>query len=271
MLANNNPCNRQLFIATHSVDFINGLLDADNSNVIVIRIDRDGNKNNMNTLCNEKIKELWSSPLLRYSNILSGLFHEKVVVCESDYDCLFYRAILDALFENSGETAPGIMFTHCGGKDRMKDVVSALHALRVPVIAIPDFDIVDDSTKLKSLCSAFGIKWDDVCNNMIKVFNCMNADGGKIKSMIKKNGSAVFTGEAPAAFSEIEKVFRSAGLFIVPVGDIESFDKSINKDKKEWVYAVLERGNLISESNLETARKFVKSIVSFGKCIVEGN
>ncbi|TWH77767.1 ATP-dependent nuclease [Sedimentibacter saalensis] len=263
MLAKNNPCERQLFIATHSADFINGLLDADNNNVIVIRINRDDNTNHMNTLGNDKIKELWSNPLLRYSNILNGLFHEKIVVCESDYDCLFYRAILDAIFESDGKTAPDIMFTHCGGKDRMKDVVAALNALKVPVVAIPDFDIVDDSAKLKSLSSAFGINWNNVSDNMNKVYACINAENGKIRSMIKKNGSSVFTGEAPAAFCAIDSFFRSAGLFIVPIGDIESFDKTVNKDKKDWVYAILERGNLNSESNLETARKFVKSIVDY--------
>lgn len=263
MLAKNNPCERQLFIATHSADFINGLLDADNSNVVVIRINRTGDTNHMNILGNDKIKKLWSNPLLRYSNILDGLFHEKVVVCESDYDCLFYRAILNAIFERDGKTSPDIMFTQCGGKDRMKDVIAALNALKVPVVAIPDFDIIDDSTKLKNLCSAFGINWDDISDNMNKVYNCINAESGKIRSMIKKNGSSVFTGEAPAAFCAIDSIFHSAGLFIVPVGDIESFDKTVNKDKKDWVYAILERGNLSSESNLETARKFVQLIADY--------
>lgn len=263
MIAKNNPCERQLFIATHSADFINGLLDADNSNVIVIRINRDGNVNHMNTLGNNRIRELWSNPLLRYSNILNGLFHEKVVVCESDFDCLFYRAMLDSIFESDEKSAPDIMFTHCGGKDRMKDVVAALNALRVPVVAIPDFDVINDSAKLNSLCSAFGIEWNTIDGNLSKVYDCINAQNGKIRSMIKKNGSSVLTGDAPAAFCAIDSLFHSSGLFIVPVGDIESFDKTINKDKKDWIYSILERGNLNSEINLETARKFVKSIADY--------
>lgn len=263
MLAQNNPCERQLFIATHSADFINGLLDANNSEVVVIRINRDGNTNHINTLGNDKIRELWSNPLLRYSDILNGLFHEKVVVCESYYDCLFYRAILNAIFESDGKTAPDIMFTQCGGKDALKDVVAALNALKVTIVAIPDFDIIDDSAKLKSLSASFGVEWNSVANNMGKVYECMNAEGGKIRSMIKKNGSSIFTGEAPAAFRAVDSIFRSVGLFIVPVGEIESFDKTINKDKKDWVYKILERGNLGSEKNLETARKFVKAIVDF--------
>ncbi|MDR1329148.1 MAG: ATP-binding protein [Oscillospiraceae bacterium] len=263
MLAKSNPNERQLFTSTHSEDFLQGLLDADNENVTVIRINRNNNINQMSVLQNNEIKKLWSNPLLRYTNILSGLFHEKVIVCESDYDCLFYRAILDAIFEINGKTAPDIMFTHCGGKDRMKDVVAALCALDVPVVAIPDFDIIDNSATLKALASAFGIDWSAVSENMDKVYACLNANDGKIRKVIKKNGYSVFEGEAPSAYNAVNDIFNAAGLFIVPVGEIESFDKTIFKDKKEWVYAILERGELSNEANLETARTFVKSIVKY--------
>ena len=56
MLAQHNTRERQLFIATHSTDFIHGLLDADNDNVIVIQINRVDNTNYMNALGTEKIK-----------------------------------------------------------------------------------------------------------------------------------------------------------------------------------------------------------------------
>ena len=65
------------------------------------------------------------------------------IVCESDYDCLFYQAIMNAIYEQKNEIAPDTLFTHCGGKNRMNDVVSALKAVDVPVIAICDFDILN--------------------------------------------------------------------------------------------------------------------------------
>lgn len=58
MLAKNNPCERQLFISTHSEDFLQGLLDADNENVTVVRINRQGNINHMSVLQNSEIKKL---------------------------------------------------------------------------------------------------------------------------------------------------------------------------------------------------------------------
>ena len=222
MLAKNNPNNRQLFISTHSEDFLQGLLDADNENVTVIRINREDNINKMSVLQNNKIKELWGTPLLRYSNILSGLFHGKVVVCESDYDCLFYQAIMNAIYEQRNEIAPDTLFTHCGGKTRIKDIVSALKAVDVPVVAISDFDLLNESHNLKPLIAAFGIDWNTTLSKDMKtIYDSMNAkssDGSDAWKQIKKIGKVGFTGVEPAAYECVEKICKFMGLFIVPVG-----------------------------------------------------
>lgn len=124
---------RQLFIATHSTDILRGVLDTESPDVRVIRIRRSGSTNTVRLLSNERIKELWGDPLLRYSNILDGLFHESVVVCEADADCRFYSAILDATMAGNTDDAkrPDLMFTHCGGKARLPVVIRALREVDV--------------------------------------------------------------------------------------------------------------------------------------------
>lgn len=267
MLAKNNPDNRQLLISTHSEDFLQGLLDADNEHVIVIRIDRVDNINRMSILQNDEIKKLWSNPLLRYSNILSGLFHEKVIVCESDYDCLFYQAIMSAIYEHRSEIAPDVLFTHCGGKTRVKDVVSALRAVNVPVAAICDFDLLNASQNFKPIVASFGLNWDTALSaDMKTIYDSMNAKSGAGNDawdQIKKIGKSGFIGDAYAAYEKVEAVCKSAGLFVVPVGEMECFDKTINKEKKDWVYNVLENYNLAVEPKLEDARKFVQAVVDY--------
>lgn len=267
MLAKNNPSNRQLFISTHSEDFLQGLLDTDNKNVTVIRINRINNINKMSILKNNEIKELWGNPILRYSNILSGLFHEKVVVCESDYDCLFYNAIINAIYEQNGEIAPDILFTHCGGKSRIKDVVYALKAVNVPVVAICDFDILNEKQNFKPLATSFKLNWETSLAADMKIIydsmNAKNSNGNDAWKQIKKIGKAGFTDDEPAAYERVEKVCKSVGLFVIPLGEIECFDKTINKEKKEWVYNVLEKYNLATETKLEEARKFIQSVVDY--------
>lgn len=267
MLAKNNPQHRQLFISTHSEDFLQGLLDADNENVTVIRIDRENNINKMSVLKNAEIKKLWSNPILRYSNILSGLFHEKVVVCESDYDCLFYQAVMNAIYEHKKEIAPDILFTHCGGKSRAKDITKALKAVNVPVIAICDFDLLNSSQNLKPLIESLELDWDTILSIGMKTIydgmNAKNSTGINAWEQIKKTGKAGFDGDEPAAYEKVETIFKSSGLFVVPVGEMEGFDKTINKEKKEWVYTVLEKYDLAVEQKLEDARKFVQEIVDY--------
>lgn len=267
MLANNNPDNRQLLISTHSEDFLQGLLDANSENVTVIRINRDSEINRMSVLQNDKIKKLWGNPILRYSNILSGLFHEKVVVCESDYDCLFYQAIMNAIYEYKNEIAPDILFTHCGGKTRIKDVVSALKAVNVPVAAICDFDLLNASQNFKPIIASFEIDWEVVLSADMKIiYDSMNAkssDANNAWDKIKKVGKVGFTDNEPAAYEKVEAACKSAGLFVVPVGEMECFDKTVNKEKKDWVYHVLENYDLATEEKLEEARKFVQVIVDY--------
>ncbi len=267
MLANNNPDNRQLLISTHNEEFLKGLLDANSENVTVIRINRDSNINRMSVLQNDKIKKLWGNPILRYSNILSGLFHEKVVVCESDYDCLFYQAIIDSIYEHKNEIAPDILFTHCGGKTRIKDVVSALKAVNVPVAAICDFDILNASQNFKLITASFGIDWEVVLSADMKIIydsmNAKNSSANNAWDQIKKVGKAGFTGNEPVAYEKVEAVCKSAGLFVVPVGEMECFDKTVNREKKDWVHHVLENYDLATEEKLEEARKFVQVIVDY--------
>ena len=263
MLATNNPSNRQLFISTHSEDFLQGLLDADNENVTVIRINRSDNKNIMSILRNDKIKELWRNPLLRYSNILNGLFHDKVVVCESDYDCLFYQAIMNAMIEERKEIAPDILFTHCGGKNRIKDAVTALRVINVPVVAICDFDILNSKQDFRQLFESFGLNWNDELEKNMKIFYDTINCAPELKEMLKDSGKHVLTGEAPVAFENIDKICRNTGLYIVPFGEMESFDKTTNKKKKDWVYSVLEKYVLAIEKKLNDAKDFIQGVLDF--------
>jgi hypothetical protein len=259
MLAKNNPNNRQLFVSTHSEDFLQGLLDADSENTTVIRINRKGNINCMSILQNSEVKRLWSNPILRYSNILSGLFHEKVIVCESDYDCLFYQAVMNAIYEKKNEVAPDMLFTHCGGKGRMKDVVRALRALKVTIVAIPDFDIINNRGEFKPLVEAFDIEWNEL--QMKNVYDWLN-NSQNCKANIKRQGKNALDNGASVAYDQVEQTCRSAGLFIVPCGEMECFHKN-NLSKADWVYNELENSELATDSKLSDAREFVLSIINF--------
>ncbi|WP_162300027.1 ATP-dependent nuclease [Kineobactrum sediminis] len=227
---------RQLFIATHSTDILRGVLDSESPDVRVIRIRRSGSTNTVRLLSNERIKELWGDPLLRYSNILDGLFHESVVVCEADADCRFYSAILDATMSGSTEDAkrPDLMFTHCGGKARLPVVIRALREVDVPVRAVADFDVLSEEQPLRTIAEALGIDWTEIQPDWRLVKNAVDSKKpdlttDEVKAEIQELLSAVTTPVFPAKTkADIKTVLKRTspwahaklvGKAFVPSGD----------------------------------------------------
>jgi hypothetical protein len=152
----------QLFLATHDVNILRGILEAGEENVTVIRITREGDTNPVKVLDSTEIRSLWSDPLLRYSEVLSGIFHQAVILCESDSDCRFYHSILDTLVEDETiPRRPEVLFTHCGGKHRMDSVARALNAVDVPVLVISDFDVLREEATIRGLVEAQQGDWSN--------------------------------------------------------------------------------------------------------------
>lgn len=300
MLVKNKPNDRQLFISTHSEDFLKGLLDADSDNVKIVRINREGNTNNIKTLNNEDVKSLWKDSILRYSNILSGLFHSKVVICESDTDCRFYQAMLNALYEGQNKVSPDILFTHCGGKERFKAVIPALKALDVKTVVVADFDVLDKEVTFKTICEIMGIGWDNLKSKWKSVYDIVEKqstqletedvkrelqailDGittpqlsdddieaikSKLKassawSKVKKIGKTYFSGSIRSDLDDLMNSCKEKGFLIVPIGELECFYKSLASNSTHGTkWLNLVMGkNLSNDPELEEARKFVMEI-----------
>lgn len=178
LLVSKRQQDHQLFISTHSGDLLRGLLDSNASNVRIIRLSRDNtNINHIHQLKNDEVNVVWKDPLLRYSNILDGVFHEHVVACESDSDCRFYAAVTDALTDSSNANTrkPDVLFTHCGTKSRLAMIVKSLKHLGVPVSVITDFDILQTHDILKQIVDAAGGCWEDLVSDWKTVSQSISA------------------------------------------------------------------------------------------------
>lgn len=301
MLVADKPVERQLFVATHSGDILRGVLDAQSANVRVVRIRRSGAVNIVRQLDNAKIAELWNDPLLRYSNILDGMFHEKVIIGESDSDARFFAAMLDAVIEARGpETRrPDVMFTHCGGKDRLAVVIRALREVDVPVIAVADFDVLSNEHPLRDVVESAGGNWDTIRSDWSQVKAAIDSKKpelsapevvneiqtilGQITDQIfpdsaKKAVQKIFRRSSPwASAKEVGKAFvpsgqptqayerlvsglKQLGIHIVETGELEGFARSVGNHGPRWVNAVLKK-DLKTDTELEQARLFVSSFI----------
>lgn len=307
MLAKDVPSDKQIFISTHSEDFLKGLLDSNSNRVKVLRINRDNEINHVRELTKDQIKESWNDPLLRHSNVLSGLFHSNVVLCEGDMDCRFYSSILDALLEIDHErkkeeqlfkTLPDPLFIHCGGKHRMPMVIKSLIKLDVPITVVCDFDVLNNVDPLKGIFEGLGGDWNliesdwkivkiqvdmkkpeletkDVKDKIEKIlakettgiFSTNSAE--EIRELLRKTSSwstaksigkfFVPSGDATNAYNRLINRLNQKKLFIVEVGEVECFDKSVGNHGPKWVNDVLLK-EIKSATELDGARKFVLNL-----------
>lgn len=299
MLAKDLPSERQLFLATHSEDFLKGLLDADNANLKIVRIQRNGTINKVSVLHNSDINSIWNDSLLRHSNVLNGLFHSKVVICESDSDCRFYSAVLSAIYENTDSISPDILFIHCGGKHRIPTVVKALVKLNVIVKVITDFDVLNDINPIKFIFEELGGIWAEVETDWKTVKTSIDPKRPELEaSELKAEIDAIFNsnseriiskskiseiqntlkkasawahakevgklfipnGEPTKAYDRIQEKFQRVGLHVVEVGQLESFVKSIGNHGPKWVNEVMVK-DLKLDPELEIARAFVLRVI----------
>lgn len=299
MLGQDLPTDRQLFLATHSIDFLKGILDSNNQNLKVIRIERDGNINHVNVLDKNEINTIWNDSLLRHSNILDGLFHSQVIVCESDSDCRFYSAVLDALYDGTDEISPDSLFIHCGGKHRIPTVINSLKKLNVKVSVIADFDVLNSVNPLKDIYESKGGIWSEIEADYRTVKNSIDIQRPELEtadvkreisyvldtiterifpiksatdinrllkkisawSKAKEIGKAYIpNGEQTAAYNRLSIRLKDKNIYAVEIGELESFVKSIGNHGPSWVSEVLKK-DLKNDEELEDARVFIKILL----------
>ena len=299
IIATKKAARAQLFVATHSPDVLHGLVNVASDHLRLLRMQRVGNVNRIKELDKELVKKISSDPLMNYSSVISGVFHHRVIICEADSDCMFYRSILD-LAEVHGEVHPDVLFVHASGKHRMATLAETLRALDVPVDIIADIDILRNEGELQRMISALGGRWSEIqtaakvvrtaVDNSKPELTIVQIKHGikealtrdlpenepekqlqsnintvfqdvSLWNAVKRSGeSAIPKGQAAKQFQELQALCKEAGLWIVPVGEVEGFCRSIGNKGPRWVQQVIEDRDLATDSDLEEARRFVREL-----------
>jgi hypothetical protein len=233
----------QVILSTHDRDFVLGLLEAD-APINLIRILRDGSVNHFAQLPPEDVAAVWADPVLRYSNVLQGLFHRRVVICEADADCRFYSAALAELASHSGRRsiADDVLFVPSGSKNRVHALATALRSLGVEARAIVDFDVFRESAELKRIVAALGGDWtEDMAAEYVAFAEPVQQ--ASLWPLVKAAGlAAVPAGPPHVAVSGLLEKLRRIGLHVVPVGEMEGFDRAQSAHGASWVSQAIETG-----------------------------
>lgn len=297
LLAESASAKGAVFLSTHSSEVVHGVLEGQ-APTTVVRLQRVGNKNEAAVLDNDAVRRLWDDPILKYSNLLEGLFTDSVVICESDADCKFFASIRDTLMgESSNSRRVDILFTSCGGKHRLHVGFKALRAASVPVVIIGDFDVLNEWSILSRLIvegggetADFEADWN-VLNSALtsksrtpsvagmreavitafdgvsKIDNKTLApvrEALKIESgwdKVKKTGlSGVPKGAPYQAAERLLEELRLLGICLIPVGEMEDFIPSVGGHGPAWLSEVLETG-LHTGPGADGARNFFGSVL----------
>lgn len=289
---------QQCFISTHSEEIIKGLLEVCPERIKIIRITRKDDINYFSILDNDRFGDVWNDPLLKYSNIMSSLFHKSVVLCESDSDCKMYSIVESYLKQLTGKYSE-TLFIHCGGKHRMAKIALALRVLKIDVKLILDIDVLNNEVVFKGIVEAFEIDWATVQSDYNTIVGNLHSQKEKINrndaktsinriidgsqnqdlsnreikdirtvistiskwDTIKSAGiSAIPAGDATSAFRRLNQVLQLRGIHIVPVGELECFIKDIGGHGPEWVNKVLETYPGLDNPVYNQIRKFMDSL-----------
>jgi energy-coupling factor transporter ATP-binding protein EcfA2 len=298
-IAQKRRAKSQLFIATHSTDILDGLMAGGTSKIRIIRIRRDGKINRVTELSRGKTVGIANDALTRYSGVFKGIFYKHVMIAESDGDCQFYSSLLN-LKSIAGDMQPDVLFIHAAGKHRMAQLAETLKSLDVPVSVIADIDILNEENTFKRLFETLGGIWDSVephwraiktgveaqrppMNStqikdlILKELDEVDGLGGFPKQSetairkifqnispwdpIKQSGRSALRGPSVNHFDQLSLKCGEIGLWIVPVGELEGFCRSIEaKHGPDFVEKVLEQRNVETDEELKEARTFIAKV-----------
>ncbi len=291
---------RQTLIATHSSDVLKGLMNGAGKRVSVIRLRRSPSGARVSHLENEAITALWSDPVLRFSSIMDGLFHDGVIIAEAEADCRFYEAMLSAAV--GPDERLDIHYAYSGGKAKVPSIVSALRAVDVPVAAVVDFDVLNNEQPLRKIIEALGGQWADYQWRWSEVkqaveINSAFIGGARFRAEVNAVLSAIDGKSAVSrdALKQIRELTKNAspwdhikdgglqampkgqptvtakgllvdlaklGLFIAPNGEMEGFYRDVQPKGIRWVEEVVSR-DILKKPELGAARAFVTDINRF--------
>lgn len=237
---------KQVFVATHSGDFLMGAIEA-GANVQIVRLQYQSGKGTARILSRSDLKSFMNDPLLRSSNVLSGLFAQSVVVTEADTDRAFYQEINTRLL--SAKDPRGIencVFLNAQNKQTVPRIVKMLRQVGVPTAGIVDLDVLEDGGKdwTRQLTAAgipeashqgYGSQRKAILEALRKF--------GDDKAYKTGGGIDVLESGIKNAAEDLLKTLQSYGLFVVSIGEVEGWlaHLNISKSKHTWLHKVFEK------------------------------
>ncbi len=263
VVADQSHAKRQVFVATHSSEFLRGVISK-RQDVTILRVERSGKSSVIRKLESNGVASFANDPLLSSTRILDGLFYRGAIIVESDADSVFYQRIGREL-----DDADSFHVVHAHNKQTVAKVLSPYQSLGIRHAAIVDFDIMRVSSEFSALIKQFCFPDEmqkrilelreeiatyielaspeqllnnvliELDNELLQVKSSTISPEAKLSMLLgdlrriresgsawkpyKKEGRARLDPERQAQFDDLWMRCAGHGLFIVPVGELEGW------------------------------------------------
>lgn len=235
---------KRIFVSTHSPNFIMGCIQS-GAPVNIVRLTYRGGIPTARVLANEDILRLMRNPLLRSTNVISGLFYEFVVVTEADADRAFYQEINERLQRYQPDMGiSNCLFINAQNKQTVRTIIKPLRELGIPAVGIVDIDIVKDGGKdwTGLLESSFvpKIEHQSLANLRHAVNQKFEASGKKMNS---DGGVEILSDSDKEAANNLFDKLAEYGVFAVRRGELESWLPKLGATghTPSWLITVFEK------------------------------
>jgi len=297
ILANKIQPNKQFFIATHSTSLLQGFLGARPDKMRILRLTRDKSSFVVKELKPRELRDVLDNSLLRFTNVLDGLFHQQAIICEGDADCRFYSALDDSINELRTDS----LYVHGGGKQRITQLIKPYKRLGVKVKVIVDFDILREKKDIRDVVESMEGQWDKLDIEYTKIKSFINglslhprtakqvkeeviayfnrhenefftkSETSEILKIVKaksqwdtakKEGANCLSDDVKQSWDSFTAKLQKIGIHIVHCGEMESFHPINSLHGQKWVNEILEKFDIRIAPELKFARTFFKQVIT---------
>lgn len=286
----------QIFIATHSQDFIKWLLKANSDRVKIFRILRNVNNCSLIEINKDELNEIQNDAFLHYSNFLDSLFNNHTIVCEDQSDCLFYNRIMDIVLKELGQQDMSINFVYTWWKERFPRIYKLLKKRWIKFTIIGDIDVLNSFDLLSHIfwgniseinedyetfqefiqnnVWTISVKWAELKERINDIFTDEETITKNDKKRLEKffeelkkpwdqfkiSWKYIFWEVTPEYFNRIINFMEENHVFLVPFWEMENFIPEFEERKKEFVYRVILLDS--HDEKLNEVKEFIWRIVN---------
>ncbi|WLD93784.1 ATP-dependent endonuclease [Alkalihalobacillus sp. AL-G] len=236
--------NKNIFVATHSANFIMGCIQS-GVPVNIVRLTYLHGVPTARLLPSDSILKLMRNPLLRSTGVIEGIFYESLIVTESDSDRAFYQEINERLLKyTDGLGIPNCLFINAQNKQTVHQIIKPLRELGIPAATIVDIDVLKEGGSVWTNFLIGGFVPDISHESLGNLRNLVNRRFNELNINMKtKGGISALPRDDREGADNLLNQLKEYGLFVIKNGELESWlsELEVTGHGSKWLIEVFEK------------------------------